>query len=1596
MWSGVLSRAWRWPLRIVGSALLLAAIVVIALGFVFHTEVGTRFALSRGVSFYDGLIPGGASVSEVEGTLARGVTMRGVRLEDRRGRPLITAEQVSLRVPPLPLAKLEVRPGTVRIEGVDVHVIDATIGGFADLGPEGRDRERHDTGLLGPDLPVSIAGTVDVKRARVLRVTPGFEPVTWIDVPELSVTAEGQGTWANAAVEGRAKIPDEDLEVFHLALEAEWTSPSAVVHSLFVQSNAMTVEGRGLRVDLKRSTFVVEDLETNVDASWLGHRIGTRPRDDVRLTVDASGSTSEFSADVWARAPELANGALALDGAITPRLDLDALLSVGVDASSFASGDAASPLDVLLGARVQGDLWEGLDVHLEGRCHGCLDKSGAVELSAVASGGLESAWASGEASIRGQGVSLEAAVTSSPWGWAVGRASVDVDELEALRPAISAAAPDLELGGRLDVDAVCGASTDLQLGGCWTRAELQRGRPLDHASVEAFAWTPRARHLQVVIARLGLRARDVKLRLLDDAARLRISPQRIAVDDVGLSVQNRTGSGSIYAHGYLGFEGSRPLAATVRLRTVSLSALDAFVPEAQGDGVVDASVDASGSLAEPSVLANVRGDGLRAFGLSLGELDLSARYRAAQASVRGSLRGRDVGVVRIEARVPLLVGLDGGRVEPRALADASLEASIEGTPLTTLPRFVPELRGLRGSLSMRASVDGSLRRPRVRAELSLDRAEFDGHRLPDVEVVGSYLESSGQGLVELGLQATHPSAFERVDAEASVPVDLGFDPQRPRVLWRRSDEHRVDVEVAGAELDTVGEWRDGLQMRGQVDLVASLRGTAVKPRIDAELQTRGVAYAQRPVGDLAASVAYSDEEASLQLHASGPEVSGLGLVATVPLSLRLATGTVRWHADRPHRVRVSVSDLLLEEAVRWLPPPEDSPQDPIAVGGRLSAYVALDGTPSEPSGSADVSVERASYGGRPLGELELTASYDSARARAELDWMRTERHTAHASVDIPLAIDLEQANFAWKHDGEHHVRVAVPLLDRTLLDPFVDTGELNAAAAVHVVLDGHPRAFEGGASVVGVLRAHGQKHRVRANVDVNQDRQKLMLDLGVGTTSSNWAHVEGTMQARIGELLDGGDWRTTPLEVTAEVRDIDLRQISGLTPVAVQDLRGRLDVHARVDGTLGEPRIDGRVALTNGEATVVAARQRLRGVELTATLNNERIEVNRLRLESGGGTLEGNGAVKISQGVGLAGRIELNADRLPIRKPGLPRMAFSGKVDTILDVGIETVSVEVDVASGRVDVATSRIKAPKSVPTNDDVGFVDFDEPPPREVTYIPPKKAPPKRETEVKVVLVDPLKIIGPSVDMEWGGRVQANTTGAGATADGALTAEGGGFELLGNAFRIERGAVTLPKDGTNVPFIDLVAKTSVEEVDITASIRGPLLRPELELSSSPSMSESDIFAVLVTGSTDTQDADPEQVEAKAAGVLAAMTNPALQRQLNEKLRVDKVGVAFGESTDQPILTVGKHVSKNVYAETEYHHNAPENENRAELRIEYDFAPRWSLETFFGDAAAGGVDVFWGRAFDTTRNVRNERGAPPNQNLQSSDIPEAGLRAER
>src|SRR5690606_18815540 len=108
---------------------------------------------------------------------------------------------------------------------------------------------------------------------------------------------------------------------------------------------------------------------------------------------------------------------------------------------------------------------------------------------------------------------------------------------------------------------------------------------------------------------------------------------------------------------------------------------------------------------------------------------------------------------------------------------------------------------------------------------------------------------------------------------------------------------------------------------------------------------------------------------------------------------------------------------------------------------------------------------------------------------------------------------------------------------------------------------------------------------------------------------------------------------------------------------------------------------------------------------------------------------------------------------------------------------------------------------------------------------------------------------------------------------------------------FHIDQGRVFLPADTKTVdPYLDLTANAHLPQADVTVKLRGRLSRPELHLSSQPALTEGQIFALLMTGSADTQESDPKKTQASAAGLLVNFSNPTLARFADQTLGIDRV----------------------------------------------------------------------------------------------------------
>jgi autotransporter translocation and assembly factor TamB len=1564
-------RRWLRALGWTVSGLIgLCAVLVLA---VLYSSLVARIVVEHGVAAYSSSIPGDASVTRVEGRVGGALVLHGVRLEDREGSPLVEVDRLRVGVSLWAALVGRLDLGRIEVEGVRVFLPPEDAAGFADLAPPSDDDPPPpDDEGVGPDLPLRIDVELELRDFALVDAASGS---VQLSVAVLDIDAWARGRRAEATLRLEGAVPMGELDDVLLSLHVAWDDPVVRVTDLGLRTTWGTVESEGVRLDASTMQGALETTVVEASDSWIEAQLGVEPAAPWRVTLGGEGDPTGVDVEVDVDAPDVLTGSATISGRPTVPLDMVAALRIVPGSALLGElGEVldAGPLELTFTAALQGDPDEELRAGLALHCPKC-DPSG-MPLSLVARAQGAPAVPSGRlnAMFVGGGVGLGVEASLDPSGAYRAVADLSAPDLRRVAALVGRITEPPDLAGAASARVDCQGTIDPLTASCGVEVGLREGRPVRF--VDLAVQVEVADTIEVVAHRLQLDAPPVRLRIAEGTPRVVIDETLVQIDDVDLRVSVDGAVGRVVANGRLDASGEHAL--DVGVRGLELAGLDGLVPGLGLRGRVDLRAHLAGTTAQPVVDAHVTARNLgwqaHEFGTVRAELGYVAeRARVSVRSPTGPLQG-----VRFDASVPMDVpdGDDPGGLRGHAPARASVQ--LEGFDLAIAAAFAPDPIALEGRLDLEATLAGTLARPRLELTLGGRELALDGAALGDLHAAASYAQSSGR--VELELE--HPSVRKvRAEVESSLRLDLA----QPNVAWAPRDVRRAQVTIEGAKLDMLSPWLPEPALDGVLDLDVALTGNLVEPQLDVHLGLQDLDVQGRRVGSLDAALQYADGSAWLQASGRGPTLEGLGVTARVPIRLLPATGRVQWDAEAPHEFDVALVGVHLPDVMAWLP-------EPLDLEGRGDTFVHVRGSATEPTVEASMAFDGLRYGGRAVGRLDLEAAFADERATADLRLRHDATRFVTAQVLVPVRLDGSKGDVSWLHERPHQLHVDAPRIDPSLLEPFVELPEsLDFALALHVEGRGGltdptlDLRIEGDVELEGSPR---QPLDTRLSIGGKAQSAKVVL----GDPRSPLLSVDGRLELPIEAVVRGeAQVNAAPLHIDARA-DIDLSLAAGLAPELIANPSGRVDLKASVDGSVGAPTLDGTLGMNGAALTVVPLRQRFERLTLDVSLSQRRIELATLTARSGRGSLHASGHVELGQ-EGIDGQLRLRGKRVPLRKPGLPHMELTTNVLTEISTGAEQTRIDVDVRDTRVDVSLTQSAAAKSIPTSERVHYVELDHQPDRPLAQREvPDESTASKEPSGKPMVVDlklsrPVRITGPAVDMAWSGGVRATIAGGGTEAQGALSTQDGHFELFGNQFRIEEGSVFIPEGTDGEPFVDLTAMTQVAEVQITAHVRGRVTRPELIFSSTPALTQSQIFTMLLTGSPDVDSADSGDVEARAASMLAAFSNPALQRQLSDRIGVDRVGVGFGDRTDQPVLSAGKYIGKKVYVESQYKHNAAPIENRAQVMMRYRLAPRWSLETVFGDAAAGGIDLFWGRAFDV-RHRRRSTQPPPSDDADGGE----------
>ena len=514
-----------------------------------------------------------------------------------------------------------------------------------------------------------------------------------------------------------------------------------------------------------------------------------------------------------------------------------------------------------------------------------------------------------------------------------------------------------------------------------------------------------------------------------------------------------------------------------------------------------------------------------------------------------------------------------------------------------------------------------------------------------------------------------------------------------------------------------------------------------------------------------------------------------------------------------------------------------------------------------------------------------------------------------------------------------------------LFNPFLPRRELRVSGA----LDGRVAlAYRDGLQhLQAKLRAEGGDLRLdlpgdealtsayrEAVIEATGDGDGLAVRASLALEGGDFARLE----ARLPDWRPGAPFNhELSVSGRAEASLRQLMWISLFVPEVIVP-SGRLTADLALAGRLGQPVLDGRLALEDGVVAIP-----LLGIELAELrLRTRGSAAGRMEVlasaRSGPGRAAVEGAVQRAEDGWQADLRVQGQDFQVVRLPMGEALA-SPDLRIGLRPGLVRLSGQVVVPRARVNLA--ELTAPVSA--SPDVVVINGGAAPeaPRWLT-----------ESEVEVVLGDAVQVSGYGLEARLGGRLTVIEPARGpAIARGEVSVREGKYEAYGQRLNVAVGRLYYANMPLGNPGIDVRAVRSMDQVTVGIVATGRLRSAELRLYSEPPMDESQILAYLVIGrALETASREEADLLQRAALSLGLSGGSRLTEGLAGELGVDVLEVETSTRRQEASVVLGKYLSPRLYVQ----YAVGLFETQDSLRVRYSLSEHWTLEAQSGTRAGG------------------------------------------
>jgi len=441
------------------------------------------------------------------------------------------------------------------------------------------------------------------------------------------------------------------------------------------------------------------------------------------------------------------------------------------------------------------------------------------------------------------------------------------------------------------------------------------------------------------------------------------------------------------------------------------------------------------------------------------------------------------------------------------------------------------------------------------------------------------------------------------------------------------------------------------------------------------------------------------------------------------------------------------------------------------------------------------------------------------------------------------------------------------------------------------------------------------------------------IDASASLTSGEIGTLAGSLEIGRGPQR----WQDMPVtgQMHAQTSKLDL--VSVYVP-DIDRVDGNLTASARIAGTLGEPQLSGTIGISGGEVDFYQTNLHLRQIGLTAQLTDDGLMFDGTA-QAGKGSVHAKGRLHWRDALPYG---QLHLDGSNLRVVDIPE----AQIDASPNLDFKVAAREIDI-TGSVGVPYAKI-----VPT-DLTGAVTSSS---DEVIVGQESQNPADRfkvRTQITMTLGPNVNIDTMGLTGQLAGSITVRSGYDAVTrATGQLSVQKGQYAAYARRLDIQSGRLIFSGGPIDDPGIEIRAIKSYPDVTAGINVRGTLKQPQLSFFSTPSLPQSQIVSLILSGGggggsmqmlqANTSTAQSQQ--ATAASELLTQGGAILAQQLGSRIGLPDISLET-DLNNETSLVLGKYLSPRLYVS----YGVGITQQLNDIRLRYSLGDHWTIRTEAG-----------------------------------------------